>query len=61
MLFERNEHRDTDDYEVFAKCMTGPDTTIPPVTCSQSEFEAADLDDDSDVDHSDFAALGTAY
>ncbi|MGD8450806.1 MAG: multiheme c-type cytochrome [Phycisphaerae bacterium] len=48
---------DTDDLLVLNRCLSGPDDTTPPATCTPAEFARADVDDDGDVDLADFALL----
>ena len=43
------------DYAVFAVCLGGPGQTAPPSACPADRFSRTDLDDDLDVDASDFA------
>jgi hypothetical protein len=48
---------DLTDYDVWAKCLNGPDVNTPPEGCTPMEFELADLRADNDVDLEDFAAF----
>jgi hypothetical protein len=46
---------DLDDYVILGACLAGPDVAVPPGGCIQSEFDAADIDNDVDVDVGDFS------
>ena len=54
---DENGQVDLGDFSTFGTCLSGPDNVEPPPGCSQSEFEACDLDGDSDVDLDDFAVF----
>ena len=43
------------DLPIFSACMSGPASTVPPTGCTLPQFDAADLDNDNDVDADDFA------
>lgn len=57
MFFEVDFDTDGDidgaDYAVFADCIGGPNTTVPPAGCTAGEFADSDLDNDGDVDLND--------
>ncbi len=44
-----------DDYSVLGDCLAGPNIVLPPVGCTQEQFEWMDIDGDGDVDVADFA------
>ncbi len=48
---------DADDLNSMTRCLAGPRVFLLPTTCSQSEFEAADLHGDGDVDLGDVASM----
>lgn len=48
---------DLDDHAIFASCLAGPGESSSPDGCSAEQFDRADLDDDLDVDTSDFATF----
>ena len=52
---------DTDDFNIFADCMAGPDVATPPPGCDPVDFAHADLNADGDVDLGDFASFQTAF
>ncbi|UCG33651.1 MAG: hypothetical protein JSU68_03255, partial [Phycisphaerales bacterium] len=59
--FDADGDVDLNDFATFANCYHGSAITVPPGSCSQSEFEACDMDDDLDVDLGDFATFANCY
>ncbi|UCG32482.1 MAG: hypothetical protein JSU68_12545 [Phycisphaerales bacterium] len=59
--FDADGNVDLNDFATFANCYHGSAITVPPGSCSQSEFEACDMDDDLDVDLGDFATFANYY
>ncbi|MBU0617348.1 MAG: hypothetical protein KKI02_06510, partial [Planctomycetes bacterium] len=52
---------DSDDFDLFAGCLAGPDVTTPPPGCDPEDFANADYDGDGDVDVLDFAGLQSQF
>lgn len=48
---------DESDFDSVASCLAGPRVFLPPTGCSQTQFEAADIHGDGDVDLGDLASL----
>jgi hypothetical protein len=48
---------DAEDLQILLGCLVDDGVVFAPPGCTESEFEAADLDGDLDVDFVDFAAL----
>jgi hypothetical protein len=55
--FDSDGDVDLDDAGPLINCLNGPDVTSPPSGCEADDFEAADLEDDSDVDERDFVGF----
>lgn len=55
--FNGDLHVDLDDHAVFATCSGGPSATNPPKGCTEAQFDATDIDNDSDADLADFAVF----
>ena len=49
------------DFERLESCLAGPDATTPPVACTDTRFEIADLDEDGDVDLGDVRVFQAGY
>ena len=49
------------DFATFARCYHGAAVTVPPAGCTSGEFYATDIDNDLDVDLSDFGVFALAY
>ncbi len=52
---------DAADFVTFASCLAGPVVLTPPAGCEPSDFAAADLDGDGDVDVRDAGVLGQHF
>lgn len=52
---------DDDDHAAFVDCMNGPDVDEPPRGCTQTEFDLADVQNDSDVDLEDYTRIAGTY
>ncbi len=48
---------DLDDFSLMKVCLAGPDEHDVPNGCPETVFEAADVDEDSDVDLREVAAF----
>ncbi len=48
---------DLDDFVVFVACLAGPEVNTPPLTCTEEQFDRADLDNDNDVDLGDYGGF----
>jgi len=59
--FDGDRDVDLADYLIFSMCMPGPNDPIAPVDCDITDFLAADLEQDFDVDLSDFADFQNAF
>lgn len=58
---DRDGDVDSNDFGIFAQCMSGPEVLTPPPGCDPVLFERADLDEDGDVDSIDFALFQVAF
>ena len=58
---DRNGRIDLADHSLLSACFGGPGATTPPSGCTTQQFEAADIDGDSDVDLKDFAVVQQAF
>ncbi len=58
--FDLDGDVDVVDHQKFTSCLAGPGVVVAPIGCSSTDFEAADLDHDSDVDLDDAAAFDLA-
>ncbi len=52
---------DDADHAIFGDCVAGPNVSVPPPGCSQAQFDASDLQNDSDVDLSDFSEFSKVF
>jgi hypothetical protein len=49
------------DYVLYAECMAGPGASEAPAGCEASDFRAADIDEDGDVDLDDFGDFAVSF
>jgi subtilisin-like proprotein convertase family protein len=52
---------DLNDFATFARCFSGQAVTVPPPSCSPSEFILSDLQGDGDVDLNDFSNFANNF
>ncbi len=52
---------DGDDYQRFAPCLTGPESTVQPLDCVHLDLKTSDFDLDGDVDLVDFGVFVEGY
>lgn len=45
---------DRDDDATFAACLNGPDVKTPPRSCTQAQFNRADIQSDADLDLAEY-------
>lgn len=53
---------DSDDYVIFAACMKGPFVSYSDLrSCTQEQFDLADIQNDNDVDMADYQFMNLSF